>query len=210
LKSILEDCPAVTITPFDTTWPTTIIIDYGEENCTGLDGRNRRGIIRIDASGPYRQEGSIFIVTTEEFYLNDHKVEGMKTVVNEGYEGPNLVFSVNVEDGVITRPDGGVITHQSTRKRTWISGAMTFWPNILDDIYTIEGTASGTSANGVAYTMQTTEPLLVALICPWIEQGIIEYIPEGAEPRYLDYGDGECDANAVVTVGEFTLNIVLP
>ena len=78
-----------------------------------------------------------------------------------------------------------------------------------DDVYSITGTASGTGFDGTAFTSNITNPLIVALNCHWIEKGTIVFTPSGKLPRTIDFGNGDCDANATITIAGATFNIVL-
>jgi hypothetical protein len=45
-----------------------------------------------------------------------------------------------------------------------------------------------------------TSALIVALNCRWIEKGTIEFKPGGKLTRMVDYGNGNCDNKATVTI----------
>ena len=56
--------------------------------------------------------------------------------------------------------------------------------------------------------MVIAEPLIVSVGCKWI-QGVLEIAPEGLNTRNLDFGDGECDNAASITIGNYTLNFFM-
>jgi len=204
-------CATVTITPFDLiSWPKTISIDFGTENCLGNDGKYRRGIIVTEITGWYGDSLTTLTIQPDEFFVNDYKVEGIKTVKNLGHIEGNLTFSIKVQDGIITAPDGKQSFWETDRTRTWIEGESTPWPLISDDVYLIAGTANGTTSAGKNYVMETVEDIRVEIACKWIVSGILDVTPEGIATRTLDYGDGECDNLAVVIVNGVSYNIVLP
>ena len=208
----IERCRVISIDqPEGSFWPRVVTIDYGE-GCT-VGKRTRKGKIIITISGPMWQEGSIRIVTFENFFVNDHQVEGVRTVTNEGrhpegdYEG-KIYVSVLLEDGKVTTPDNTVITKQVNRTRTFVEGEDSKW-DTRDDIWYIEGIATGTNRNGVAFNREITSPLWKEIGCRFITQGTVVISVEGSDDAIMDYGDGTCDAEATVTVGEETRTINL-
>jgi len=84
-----------------------------------------------------------------------------------------------------------------------------FRDGITDDVYEITGDGNGTTRNDIDYTLEISTPLRVQLDCRWITEGIITLTPEGYQDRVLDYGDGECDNKARVTIGEYDETITL-
>jgi len=208
LFSIAEGCGTITIEPIDDTFPKTITIDFGDVNCTGIDLRSRRGVITAVISDWYRNEGCTLTITTSHYYVDDYRVDGTKTIVNNGLnESENLTFSVSVVNGLITNPEGDMFTWNTNRTNEWISGEDTKL-NILDDVYEITGTASGITSLLKEYTMTIANPLNVAIACPWIRSGTIEINVDPAS-ILLDYGDGTCDANATATILGQTIPIVI-
>ncbi len=210
LKSVLDTCPVIYVNHNDSTyWPKTVSIDFGSEGCEGPFGYIRKGKIIINITDRYLKQGSVRTVTFEDFYINDFKVEGTKTVTNEG---PNddgfMYFSVELTGGKVITPTGKVITHEFSKTRTWIEGEQTpRWR--WDDKYLIEGEAMGINRFGISYTRTITTPLLIATSCLYIMSGIIEIQPEGYPLILLNFGDGECDNVGTITVNGETREIEL-
>lgn len=134
----------------------------------------------------------------------------MKTVTNNGENAEgNVNYDVSVVDGTVTDPEGISATWNSERNREWIEGEATTYlaeglAGILDDTYSLTGTASGINRNGVAFDMDIIDPLIFSIDCKWIKQGVLDITPEGVETRSLDYGDGECDNEATISVGDWS------
>lgn len=206
-------CATITITPFDTVnWPKTLTIDFGTTNCLCSDGRFRRGKVYASLTGRYRDSATVITVTLDQYYVNNYHIEGAKTITNNGHVGPvsgGLLYTVNVVNGIVTSPTGKQVTWNSTRTREWIEGEDTGWPNWQDDVYLIDGSASGVDQNGNNYTVTITSPLRVALNCKWIESGTVEIIPDGLATRTVDFGTGACDDQAAVTVNGVTYNFTM-
>lgn len=210
-------CGTITITPFDTgTWPKTFTVDFGSTNCLCSDGRLRRGKVIVNLSNKYRDSATVIAVALDQYYVNDYHIEGTKTITNLGHVGTfgtghHLKYSVIVSNGKVTPPTGNPIFWNSTRTREWIEGESTTWPNWMDDVYLIDGTANGTDANGNTFSVAITAPLRIALSCRWIESGTVEITPAGLATRTVDFGNGTvCDNEASVTINGVTYNFVMP
>lgn len=206
-RVFLSHCATVTL---DTTaFPRVLTIDFGDTNCLSNDGRYRRGKILVSFTGRYRRPGTIITTTFDNYYVNDNQVEGTKVVTNNGFNAEgHMSWTISV-NGVITFASGkGTITWKSQRIREWVEGIDTPH-NRWDDVYLITGQASGERANGLSWTRKITNPLKVKLACRFIISGTVEIKPEGKPMRTLDFGDGECDNLATVTVDGKTYTIHL-
>jgi len=198
--------PIVTIDSVST--PRSMIINFGDTNFLCDDGNYRRGKILVTWTGKYRDNGTVITTTFDNFYQNDNKVEGTKTVTNAGRKRDgDMVFNINVQ-GKVTNTENQFITWNSTRTRTWIAGENTkTW---LDDKYTVSGTTNGINRNGFTFNTTTTKPLTVDLSCQWrIVSGVIELTPQGKPTRTIDYGNGACDRLATVTIKGKSFNITM-
>lgn len=185
---------------FTAPFPRVITIDFGT-GCTGSDGRTRKGKIKATITGKFWAVGTVITHTLENYYVNDHHVEGTRTVTHSAAEAWDIVVS----GAKITDPDGKTITWESTRTRTRTSGMSTPF-NIFDDVYSITGTASGTNRDGRNFTVNITTALQLQA-CNWIAEitkGVIEIQPEDLKLRTVDFGDGSCDNEGTVTVGNKT------
>jgi hypothetical protein len=189
----------------------TITVNFGTTNCICLDGRSRRGSLIISFTGRYRDSLTLITVSPQNYFVNDNQVTGYKTIKNKGHNAANhLVYEVNANIQIIKANGAGTISWQSTRQREWINGESS--PSWLDDIYSITGNASGTSANGNSFTSIITSPLIrnMALGCRrHFTQGVLEHSPSGKATRYINYGNGACDDQAVVTINGTSYTITL-
>lgn len=204
-------CATITVNPPapDSTFPKTVTIDFGTTNCTGSDGRIRRGKIISTLTGRYRTTGTVVTVSFTDFYINDYHIEGTKTITNNGRNSSgNLSFTVQVAGGKVTSPEGDVISWESTRTKEWIAGESTKL-YIWDDVYSITGNASGVNREGRNYTASITNALRKEIGCRWIVSGTFEVAPQDLDTRTIDYGDGTCDNKAIVTVNNKQKEITL-
>jgi len=192
------NCATVTIDTLSL--PHVMIIDFGEENCLGNDGKWRRGKIIVTFTGRFHQPGTVITTTFDEYYVNDNQVEGTRIMTNLGPndEGfPQYEFDI---DGIITLANNqGVITWQAGRLRTWIEGYNT--PAWYDNVFLITGSGTLTHSNGGGFTRTIIEPLRRELSCHHFVSGIVQTIPTERPARTLDYGEGVCDNLATLTIG---------
>ncbi len=204
-------CKVITVEyPSDTvTWPRTITIDYGE-GCTGPNGVVRKGrIITTINKGRFWLAGFTRVVTFDNYYIDELKIEGTKTFTNTGKnDNGNIVFHVTLEGGKVIHPDGKEILREFEHEKEWVSGAAT--PRVrIDDEFMITGSATGVDRKGRAFSRTILTPLHRKVACRWIVAGSIELQTEGMPTAILDYGDGECDRKATVTAGEEIREILL-
>jgi len=208
LEGPFGGCGTVTV---DTTSATrTITINFGTANCLCLDGRYRRGKVIATWTGTrYRDSGTVINITFDGYYVDDNQIKGTHKTTNMGRNtAGHLVYKVEVAGQIVKANNGGTITWNSTRQREWLEGAATPL-NPLDDVYSITGSASGTTAAGESYTINITQALIRKLTCQWFESGKVDITPSGKATRTLDYGSTGCDANATVTISGVTFPIVL-
>jgi hypothetical protein len=210
-------CATVTINPAwgDTTWPKVMEIDFGATNCTGSYGINRRGKLVVSLSDRYRNVGSVLTVQPQNYFVNDIKIEGTKTLTNNGTNSNgHLEFQVEVTNGVLTYTDNSVTTWESTRTNEWIEGDTTSLfthglSGVCDDVYLITGSASGVDRNGLSYSVNITSPLRKEVCCRWLVSGTLDVSPSGLPVRAVDFGSGGCDNNATITINGNTYNVVM-
>ncbi len=189
---------------FDTLNSTKIMtLDYGSTNVLCNDWIYRRGKVVVTWTGRYRDFGTIVQINTNNFYQNDIKIDGVKTVTCKGRNSQNQLYWEIAVNGTITDLDGKVFTWNSNRTRTWIAGEATRLIR-LDDKYSISGSSQGKNRKGVNFTTTITKNLLVELNCQYLlTAGTIE-IQDADQPNrkvVVDYGSGTCDK-----IGNYTID----
>lgn len=194
-EDLLGSCAVVT---HDSSNATRVItIDFGTTGCPSR-GKLRRGKIIITYTGRYFEAGSMKTVSFDNYYVNAHKVEGTRIVKNEGLNtAGNPWWSVNVNMKV-SKPDGRSHTWTSSRVREMIAGAGT--TDLLDDVYSVTGSASGSNSNGKEYSANVTSALIKAVNCDYISKGTVEINISNKPARTLDFGNGTCDDQATVAI----------
>jgi hypothetical protein len=210
-EGVLSACATITHDSLISADLDTITVDFGSSNCTCADGRNRRGQLIITYTGSYRDSLTTITITPNNYFVNDNQVMGTHTIVNQGHNAAgHLVYNVTVSGQIILANGSGTITWNANKVREWITGESTsLWS---DDIYSITGTASGTSANGSTFTANITSPLIrnMSLGCRrHFVQGAVDITPSNKPVRHVDFGSGTCDDVATVTINGNTYTVHL-
>jgi hypothetical protein len=189
-SSVIEVCPQKTIEyPDSTSFPRIITKDFGD-SCVNQWGRVRSGKIIITVYGPWRKEGSLRIVTFDNFYFNGTKVEGVKKIVCEGFTDEGFLKHEIVAEIVLTKANGVVVTRKVEKKRMKISGVDTQDPE--DDAWLIKMEVHVKKSTDVEYEVNSIIPLRRQRTCKWFVSGS-KKIEINEDTIVIDYGEGECD-----------------
>jgi hypothetical protein len=183
-------------------FPKLITIEFIEWET--FSGRTKNGFIYIWTNGPLRAQGAMRVITFDDYTIDANLIEGTKTIFNQDATS----FSVTLEGCKITFSDGTFITREMERQREWIAGMDTPF-NIWDDEFLITGFTSGTNRDGLEYSHTITQALHKMMNCRWFVAGTIE-MQAGDNIVILDYGDGDCDNQATITVNGESWQITLP
>lgn len=188
--------------------PLTVQVHFGQTACTDDDGVNRTGSIFIEYSGKYLDEGTSAAVTLEGYRIDGFLISGTLTIINLGINQNDLpAFTFQVENGEVKGVDNTyTIQWETNQYREWVEGSSSPW--LVDDEYRITGTSNGQNRDGSRFTASIRSALRTQFICPWVVSGSVEIEEEGPQ-RLLDYGDGACDDQAVVTANEQETQISL-
>ena len=213
----MPSCVTVTIVPqAPGAFPKTVTVDFGS-GCFS-HGHLRSGKIRTVYSGPLRNPGSSATTTFDNFKIDSVQVEGTHRITNTTGSTPGAnqrQFKIEVIDGKLTRPNGNFSMWNSARTNTQIEGNGSVTP--ADDIFSIRGFANGKVKRGnllVLWNAEITEPLIKKFICRWISKGHIKTVRQGLPQNspwvsILDYGTGNCDNQATLSVNGNTQQITL-
>lgn len=191
-------CFTITVVPnIPNVFPKTVTIDFGT-GCLGRDGKYRKGKIVSIYTNRMFVPGAKVSTSFVDYYVDSFKVEG--THITENTSTSNMQgWKVKVIDGKITNTN-------TNRWRKWnsvkdvlqVAGNGT--PNFpLDDIYKIDGAATGSNSGGHTWSSLITEPLIKKFACPWIVQGKVRLNRDG-RTALLDYGNGNCDNQAIIYI----------
>ncbi len=200
LSDAKTTCATITVTTNGINeWPKTVTFDF-KDGCTGVNDVTRKGKIIAVFSKSFKEAGAVINITFDNYYVNDNKIEGTKTITNNGKNtAGNYTFTVNVSKSKISNIKG-TVNWDANRTMEWIEA---------DNSISITGSATGTNSKGKEFTVTITKPLIRKLGCKFIVAGTLEIKPADHPARVLDYGNGDCDANATVSIGGISKAITL-
>ncbi|TXH55997.1 MAG: hypothetical protein E6Q89_06030 [Bacteroidia bacterium] len=205
---ILGGCAVVTKDTVSS--PKSITIDFGD-GCTGPGGKVRKGKIIITYTGAYRAPGTAIHVVSENYFVNDKKIDIDKTIKNLGpNEQGNLVFDVQAER-IVTFPNGSSNKSTVHKRREWLAGASTPL-DFSDDIFRVIGEGTHISRRGVTYQVHTLTALIRKVSCHEFVSGELKIVRQADNRRFaiINFGTGECDDEATVTLDNgrsFTIDL---
>lgn len=200
----LPDCATATFS----SETKTLIIDYGDTNCLCKDGLYRRGLIQLNYNGQYLDSGSFVQVSLNNYFVQDIKFNGTKTIRNLGNDNGNYRFAYEVRNAS-AETENGTITWETDAEIEKIAGDNTIF-NPFDDIYLTTGSSAGVNRNGVSYTANVTTPLkkrieLNAACLKHYVSGVIRLDDENGNFLEFDYdpiGGEPCDRIARVNIND--------
>jgi len=212
-------CYTVTVTRLNAPnlFPVKIIVDFGN-GCVGRDGHIRYGKIVTVYTGRLINPGSLATTEFDNFKIDSISVEGRHTIKNTtgNTTGSNLTqFTVDVDDAKLTKPNGNYSKWDSHKVRTQIEGNGSVGPQ--DDVFKVTGSANGTVKRNnllFAWRSEISEPLIKKFFCRWVSKGIIKTwraTLSNTSPwtAILNFGNGNCDNQATLTINGTTHQITL-
>jgi len=215
-------CPNVTVIHLTANqFPIKVILDFGVTGCIGPDGHFRRGRVITEYTNRLTHPGAMSTTIFDGFYFDSIKVEGTHKITNISNPlNTNPVirkFEIKVENGKLTVPNGNYVNWNSIKIITQFEGGGTII-DPRDDAIKVEGNAYGTAKKGnllVAWQSTIIEPLIKRFNCRWIVKGKVRTTRPTVTVNspwvaILDFGNGTCDNQAVVTINGVSHQITLP
>ncbi len=189
----------------------TVVLNYGSGCATSADSIPRSGKITYLYTGNFISSGSTVTATFDNYFVNGYKIEGGYTLTNAStdVDGDSVtIFKSKVDNGKITFPDGRIYQYSGNKTYTTRSGVNDYF-NFLYDSLRVTGDNRFVNAAGDSVTTNITTPLLKTLNCPFISSGVISFVYNGNIQGTLDYGNGDCDSAATVTIGSYSKTVGL-
>lgn len=212
----LPSCATVTRvpaigTPLNPGDQVTKTIDFGATGCPLQGGNVLKGIIIMEFVYNPGATSHTVTYTLEDFYHNDIKFNGTKTFtrvmsVSATSSIVHPIVTMNM-DIAATLPNGNVVTRTGTRVREIVHGydtPLSWW----DNSYQISGNWTTTFPSGAVQTSTISTPLLARMNCNFIVLGVID-ITRNSNTAVLDYGNGNCNNQATLTINGVITNITL-
>ncbi len=191
----LRHCPNVDIQEGETDgYPKVITLDYGDGTVLNNE-KVLSGIIVIEISAPKKSGSYTRTVTYSDFGVDTINISGTSLIT---VDRQNATYRNFKSDLTITINDVTEITRSSVRTWTWIEGMETT-DDQTDDVIQIEGVVNASNSEGDNYSKEIVSPLKKLRDCRFIVEGIVEVKLNGELASTMNYGEGECDAVAVLT-----------
>ena len=203
-NGILGDSVVITKSTFNDT--TYIVVDFGT-GTTCKDDKVRKGKIKITRIGTPLVSGYTRTATTSDYYVDDNKVDATRVIVFKGSNSSNNPYwTIDATTNITLANSAGTIEGSTSRTREWTAGSSTLLDR-TDDQFTISGIASGTKASGTSFTAEITTSLVRSVACQQFVKGVLTITPSGKKARVIDYGSGDCDGTATLTIGTYSKTI---
>ena len=199
-------CPMVYIDPADTLdgFPITMDLIYDTTaNAVGCadanDNKIRKGKITATFSDHWLNVGSKITIRLYNYYVKGANGDELH------YEVDSIVITHDAQYKMTTKVFGGKCTGPGwsllwacSRSIEQTGGMGDTNPN--NDVFQITGSANGTNRQGKTYTVNITQALVKRTSCAWIESGRSELTPQDLATRTVDFGSGNCDDEATITI----------
>ena len=190
----LPDC--VTITVVIVQNMKTVTLDFGE-GCELRNGNFVSGKIIMTYERDPEAASKMITYSFEDFYFNRKNVKGGGSILRERSNENGNPQSTKTFDVTITWPDGLFASKVGVKVREMIEGQST--PAWGDNVFLITGNWTFTRRNGNVLSAKIIKELRRELACKFLVSGTIE-LSKNLNTAILDYGDGECDDLATVSI----------
>jgi hypothetical protein len=214
-------CYIVTYSPSKDVYPHTKTLDYGS-GCTNTDGVTKKGKVIVTYYDPAVSGGKFSQTSYDSYYVSDIHVEG-SVQINESTNASGQIVFQHIVNKKITSSDGDVKDWNANLDFTLIEGQNT--EDKSDDVYQITGSAhgketlDGIEANNWKSDVDKNNLVIKPQSCTKrVKGGLIVSIhvkEKGNSDKkldeYLDYGNGECDDIATLSInGGAAQQVTLP
>jgi len=216
-----SSCRVVTFSPSRNVYPHLKTVDFGS-GCIGPDGITRSGkkLVTVYANWKTATAGILISETTfSGFWVDSVNVSGNVKIYVDSAAMPGPLALKVVTDKTFTDTKGNTSTFIATNY--WVQTAGDTTTTREDNIYQISGSAEGTEvldgSLAISWTSMTdpAHPIIKMGNCYWRSAGAqeVQLTLEGNQMfnEYLDYGNGECDDQATLTIdGGTPQTVTLP
>ena len=211
MKSMLPACAKVTWTLVDGLF--TGIIDFGPEGCALENGNVLKGKMTITFSANFATSEQTITYSFDGFMHNSNKLQGTKTITRS-LKSTELLAAIHPVstcsiDMTITFEDGKTYTRTGNRVKEMTEGYDTKG-NWDDNVFLVTGSSTTTMPNGDKCSSTIKTPLRYVMACkkPFPVSGTVLKVKNDNE-ALVDFGTGECDNLATVTIAGVTTTIEL-
>jgi len=193
-NSLFPECTQITLTSNGN--GGTIVLDFGDA-CELNNGAIVSGIINLEYS-PILSGTRTITYSFENYVYNGNGVAGGGEIFRQIANANGNPQSTVNESIVVSFPNTPITaTRNGLRIAEWVEGVDSgTW---LDNVYHITGNWNTTFTNGFQRTGEVTQTLVRKLNCLFFVSGVLEITQENFTAS-IDYGSGECDNQATITI----------
>lgn len=166
------------------------------------DGNIRTGAISVSISSPINKPGAVLTATLTDYTANGITYYAAVLSMTTVGESNNYVgVQYTVKGGNCTQGNANFSYEGSHRTAIYyLSG-----PQYNNAYYSLYGSASGITRNGLKYTAEVVKDQLKSDQCPCMTAGTTELLPNGYKNKLLNFGEGQCDEIGTFTIAENTI-----
>ncbi len=201
----LNGCPSVSLDSVSS--PQVMVLDFGT-SCTGKDGKIRSGKI-IVTSDSFRASPSVRTKSFDNYFVNKLKIEGkvVKTIQND-FVNRMRTATISEDITISTSDNLGVSRRSANLTRQY---EMNDLGVLNDNMFKCWGVLQFKRASGVAVTKVITvnAPVVYSAFCHHIVSGTVAFTTSTNHNWSINFGNGECDDKAILTVGNKSKEITI-
>lgn len=180
-----------------------VFLTFPDSGCVDLDQRLKKGKLSIVYFGELESIGAEARIMPNGLLGGVGRSTGRIDIIRSSA----LSFQVQYSDCFVSSNSWSIL-YAGSMSMTQTDGTGTLDPG--DDAYRYEGDWSCTDREGTPFEARTLNPVVLSMDCPWNTMGYFRLDPEGRNQRVLDYGEGTCDGDMVVTADGTEQTVIYP
>lgn len=181
--------------------PLIFDIDFSS-GCVDLDGKYKKGVIRCTLYGYMANTGANCSCSFVDFEIGGNELSGNISITNTG------VLSMLITTSNLNLKVGKKYIYIDTEIRSvQLAGDLTP-TNLLDNSYLVASTAILTDRYNKDFDV-FAEDLYKHYTCKWIAGGFAELNDDDNDAQVIDFGDNNCNNEAVISIDEKVYTIEL-
>jgi len=188
---------------FPTNGAVTVYLSFPDTGCTDLDQRWKKGPVSITYHDNFNNVGAVVQVLIDEFYTGLSRFRGQINMAHSS----NSIYEISFVDCEMYS-NTTIAEYTGTSTVIILSGDQTEDPS--DDVYTYTSEIEGRDFEGTTYSAISSTPIKMRTDCAWNTQGYFSVEPDGRSTRILNYGDGTCNGQFVITADGQEINVSIP
>ncbi len=200
-SSFFPDCLTKTVVTTDNSKMVTL--DFGD-GCM-VRGLFIAGILTMSYDKDPDIQTKTISTAFEDFRVDYKLIQGSYSIVRVRQNDNGNPQSTATVDINVTWDNGDYASREGVRVREWIEGFGTgVWS---DNVYLITGYWNAVLKNGNELSATITTPLRRELVCRFFVSGVVD-LQKNDRTASLDFGEGDCDNQAILTLADGTEIII--